>query len=186
MKSGVGGRLSRAGFTLIELLVVIAVIAVLAGLAVPLYQRSVEGGRATVCVSNLRQIGAGLNVYLGEHNMEMPTLKSGRSSLEDDVPVIDNTLDRYLKNKAVFACPSDDVWAKASGTSYAWNSALNGQSATNLNFLGMVVDAGHIPVLADKGKKSNGEDVHPYIESKVNILYADGHATKDVNFFAGQ
>lgn len=177
---------ARSAFTLVELLVVIAVIAIIGAIAFPVFQRSVEGARATKCVAHLRQLGAGLSLYLGENNMIMPTLKAGRAALTDDVPVIDNTLDKYLKDKAVFACPSDDVWAATTGTSYNWNNALNGQSATNLNFLGMVVDAGHIPVLADKGKKRDGSDVHPYIESKVNILYADGHATKDVNFFAGE
>ena len=177
---------TRAGFTLVELLVVIAVIAVLAAIAFPVFQRMTEGGRATACVSNLRQIGAGLSLYLGEHNMIMPALKAGRISLADDVPVIDNTIDKYLRDKSVFACPSDDIWATTTGTSYGWNTALNDQSATNLNFLGMVVDAGRIPVLADKGKRKDGGDVHPYIESKVNILYADGHATKDVNFIAGE
>ncbi len=169
-----------------ELLVVIAVVAVLAGLAFPVFQRTAESGRVTACVSNLRQIGAGLSLYLGEHNMVMPVLKAGRASRDDDAPVIDNTLDKYLHNQSVFACPSDDIWAATTGTSYNWNNALNGQSATNLNFLGLVVEAGRIPVLADKGKRKDGGDVHPYIESKVNILYADGHATKDVNFFAGE
>ena len=173
-------------FTLVELLVVLTAIAVLAAIAFPVFQRTTEGGRATACVSNLRQIGAGLSLYLGEHNMVMPTLQAGRTSLADDVPVIDNTLDKYLHEKSVFACPSDDIWAKTTGTSYHWNVALNGQSATSLNFLGMVVDTGHIPVLADKGRKADGSDVHPYIESKVNILYADGHATKDVSFFTGR
>ena len=176
---------ARSAFTLVEILVVIVVIAVLAAMIYPVFQRSVEGGRATTCVANLRQIGTGLSLYLGENNMIMPTLKAGRASRADDVPVIDNTLDKYLNEKAVFACPSDDIWAARTGTSYNWNNALNGQSATNLNFLGMVRDASHIPVLADKGRKKDGSDVHPYIESKVNILYADGHATKDVNFFAG-
>ncbi len=179
-------RRARSAFTLVELLVVLAVIAVIAAIAFPLFQRSMEGARATACVGNLRELGAGLSLYLGENNMTMPALKTARASLDDDVPVIDNTLDKYLKNKAVFACPSDDVWAQTTGTSYSWNNALNGQSATNLNFLGMVLDAGHIPVLADKGKKKDGSDVHPYLESKVNILYADGHATKDVNFSAGK
>ncbi len=177
---------SVSAFTLVELLVVIAVIAVLAAIAFPVFQRTTEGGRATACVSNLRQIGAGLSLYLGEHNMVMPALQAGRASLADEVPVIDNTLDKYLHEKSVFACPSDDIWAKTTGTSYHWNVALNGQSATSLNFLGMVVDTRHIPVLADKGRKADGSDVHPYIESKVNILYADGHATKDVSFFTGR
>ena len=172
-------RARGRAFTLLEILVVLVIIAGLIALAIPGFQRVLEGGRATHCVSNLRNLGAALNMYLAEHNMVMPTLKAGRATRDDDVPTIDNTLDKYVKDKSAFACPSDRKWAAASGTSYSWNNALNGQRATNLNFLGMVKDQSRIPVLGDK------EGFHPYTDSKVNILYADGHATKDVNFFTG-
>ena len=166
------------GFTLMELLVVIAIIAVLGGLLVPVYNRMIASSRATACISNLRQIGAGLSLYLGDNNNVMPVLKTGRELLSDEVPVIDNTLDKYLQNKAVFACPADKKFAALSGTSYAWNVALNGQALGSLNFLGMIDQQSRIPILADK------EGFHPYTENKVNILYADGHATKDLKFIA--
>jgi prepilin-type processing-associated H-X9-DG protein/prepilin-type N-terminal cleavage/methylation domain-containing protein len=166
-------------FTLQEILVVLVIVAGLVALAIPGFQRVLESGRATNCVSNLRNLGAALNLHLAEHNMMMPTLKAGRATRDEDVSTIDNTLDKYVKDKSVFACPSDRKWAAASGTSYSWNNALNGQHAINLNFLGVVKDHGRIPVLGDK------EGFHPYTDSKVNILYADGHATKDVNFFTG-
>ena len=166
-------------FTLLEILVVLVIIAGLTALAIPTFQRVLESGRATSCVSNLRNLGVALSVYLAEHNMMMPTLKTGRATRDEDLPTIDNTLDKYVKDRSVFACASDRKWAAMSGTSYSWNNALNGQRATNLNFLGVVTHQSRIPVLGDK------EGFHPYTESKVNILYADGHATKDVNFFTG-
>jgi prepilin-type processing-associated H-X9-DG protein len=144
------------------------------------YQRSVAGGRAVACLSNLRQLGAGLNAYLNENDMKMPTLQIARDSISQDVPVIDNTLDKYLTDKRVFACPADNKdFAAKTGTSYFWNVALNGQAVASLNFLKMVTDTTHIPILSDK------EGFHPYLQDKVNILYADGHATKDVKFFTG-
>ncbi len=165
-------------FTLVELLVVIAVIAVLAALAFPAFQRVTESGRATACTSNLRQLGVALSAYLGENNNTMPTLKTARAALTDDVPVIDNTLDKYAPAKGVFACPADKTgFAAKTGTSYLWNVTLNGQALAALNFLGLVEDHSHIPVMSDK------EGFHPYLADKVNILYADGHATKDVKFF---
>jgi prepilin-type N-terminal cleavage/methylation domain-containing protein/prepilin-type processing-associated H-X9-DG protein len=166
----------RAGLTLLELLVVIAIIALLSTLLVPLYNRVVETGRATACLSNLRQIGAGLAAYLGDNNNQMPILKTARTQLTDQVPVIDNTLDKYVTAKSVFACPADRTFAAASGTSYLWNVTLNGQSLGNLNFLGVVDEHSRIPIIADK------EGFHPYTENKVNILYADGHATKELKF----
>lgn len=167
-------------FTLVELLVVVAVAGVLAAIAVPIYQRIAESGRATGCVGNLRQLGIGLSAYLGDHNMILPTLRAGRSSLADDVPVIDKTFDKYVREKRVFACPADRTgFAEKTGTSYYWNVALNGQSLASLNFLNLVQDHSRIPILSDK------EGFHPYVDNKVNILYADGHAAKELRFFTG-
>lgn len=179
-------RGSMSGFTLMELLIVVAIIAVLAGLAYPVYQRVVQSGRATACVSNLRQIGVGLNAYLAENNNTMPTLMTARASSSDNVPVIDNTLSKYITTPAVFACPADlAALAQRTGTSYFWNIAINGQSAASLNFMGNaggqqnVQTPSLIPLIADK------EGFHPYLDNKVNVLYADGHVTKDLNFFTG-
>ena len=178
---GAGGidSLRERAFTLSELLVVMAVVGILSLLAYPAYQRVIESGRATACTANLRQLGMALGLYLGENNQTMPTLKTARGSVGDDLPVIDNTLDRYLSGgRGVFCCPADRRrLGERSGTSYLWNNTLNGQVLANLNFLGLVEDLSHIPILSDK------EGFHPYMDNKVNILYADGHATKDLQFF---
>lgn len=167
---------SASGFTLLELIVVIAVVGILFALAVPSVLKTVEVGRAAACMSNLRQLGAGLSAYLGEHEMTMPELKAGRMSLSEDLPVIDNTLLRYVRNASVFVCPSDPRFGKESGTSYFWNVALNSQRLGGLDFLRLTDEHSRIPVLSDK------EGFHPYLDNKVNVLYADGHATKDLKF----
>lgn len=175
MKDDAAGR---GAFTLIELLVVVAIIGILAALLVPVGSRIIEGGRAAKCLGNLRQLGMALSAYLTENNNTMPTLKAGRESVAQDEPVIDNTLDKYIADKAVFACPADKVgFARRTGTSYHWNVTLNGQAVANLNFLGLVADHSRIPILGDK------EGFHPYLEDKINLLYADGHVTKDIKFF---
>jgi prepilin-type N-terminal cleavage/methylation domain-containing protein/prepilin-type processing-associated H-X9-DG protein len=177
-------RARAGGFTLMELLVVMAVVAILASLAVPVYQRVAQNGRATACVSNLRQISVGLGAYLADHNNVMPTLQTARASTSVNVPVIDNTLSTYITAPAVFACPADvNGYAKTTGTSYFWNVAINGQTASNLSFLPALSQntqlPSQIPIMADK------EGFHPYLANKVNVLYADGHATKDLSFFTG-
>lgn len=169
-------KAGRSALTVLELLVVIAIIALLSTLIVPVFQRVVATGRATACVSNLRQIGVGLASYLADNNNQMPILKTARELLSDQVPVIDNTLDKYVTTPSVFACPADRKFAAASGTSYVWNITLNGQTLGSLNFLGMIEEHSRIPIMADK------EGFHPYAKDKVNILYADGHATKELKF----
>lgn len=169
----------KKAFTLIELLVVITIICILAGLIFPAYRHSVASGRAAACVANLRQLGAALNLYLGDNDMTLPTLEAGRSDKSQDVQVIDNTLDRYAPAPGVFACPADSKgFADKTGTSYFWNTALNGQRLGSLKFL-TIIDLTRIPILADK------EGFHPYEKNKVNLLYADGHATKELSFTTG-
>jgi prepilin-type N-terminal cleavage/methylation domain-containing protein/prepilin-type processing-associated H-X9-DG protein len=173
----------REGFTLVELMVVMAIVAILAALAFPVSSRVVQASRASGCISNLRQLGAALHLYLGEHNQMMPNLVAARSSTAQAAAAIDNTLNAYVTDPRVFACPADNKGLAAStGTSYFWNSGLNGQSIANLHFL-LTPQNGQnseIPVLSDK------EAFHPYTLNKVNLLYADGHASQDMIFSTSQ
>lgn len=168
-------------FTLIELLVVISIIAVIAALGTSAWQRSQRNSRAVACMQHLRQIGGGLARYVAEHDGTFPSLVMARASKKDDVPVIDTELRGYVPDARVFACPDDRKHlAETSGTSYLWNMRLNGQRLANLSvsFVKMdpIDDPSRIMVLGDK------EGFHPYLDSKLNVLYADGHASQELTF----
>jgi prepilin-type N-terminal cleavage/methylation domain-containing protein len=62
----------KTAFTLIELLVVIAIIAILAGLLLPAFGRMQVINDRAHCASNLRQVGAAIHSYVGDHDGYLP------------------------------------------------------------------------------------------------------------------
>ncbi len=59
----------QRGWTLIEILVVLAIIAVLAGLIYAVGAYAVERARQANCISNLRQIGMALKMYMEDYKI---------------------------------------------------------------------------------------------------------------------
>lgn len=60
-------RRHSCGFTLVEMLVVVTILSILAGLALPALGSAREAARSTQCKSNLRQLGAGLQLHASRH-----------------------------------------------------------------------------------------------------------------------
>ncbi|MEA3189402.1 MAG: hypothetical protein QOD99_3232 [Chthoniobacter sp.] len=63
--------MKKSAFTLIELLVVISIIAILAGIALPVFQKASEKGRALQDLNNLKQLGVGVQAYLNDNGDDM-------------------------------------------------------------------------------------------------------------------
>ncbi len=74
-----GSRDILCAFTLIELLVVIAIIAILAALLLPALSKARQKAAQTACRNNLKQLGLGMEIYLGDSNGAFPGIASQHS-----------------------------------------------------------------------------------------------------------
>lgn len=63
---------AKSGFTLSELFVVVTIIAVLASILLPVLGTVRDASRRVSCAANLRQIGTGLQAYLGDNRNRLP------------------------------------------------------------------------------------------------------------------
>jgi len=106
--------IQRRGFTLIELLVVIAIIAILAAILFPVFAQARAKARAISCLSNMKQIGTGAQMYaqdydertmpeyLGYPDGEVGTYKGQVRDWARFWPFI---IQPYTKNFGVSVCP---------------------------------------------------------------------------------
>ncbi|MEM1443684.1 MAG: hypothetical protein AAGF67_15165 [Verrucomicrobiota bacterium] len=163
--------------TLIEIFVAVSIVAVVAALLVPTMTRVKASARSAQCMGKLRDIGVGLNNYFVDRGMIFPELVVARESKEDDLPAIDTLLLEYVGDETAFQCPADHegIFEKT-GSSYFWNSLINGQRLGNMELLGMIRKESGIPIASDK------ENFHEHVGDGVNVLYADGHVTRRLQF----
>jgi prepilin-type N-terminal cleavage/methylation domain-containing protein/prepilin-type processing-associated H-X9-DG protein len=130
-----------SAFTFIELLVVIAILAILAALIFPVFARAREAARTTACMSNLRQVGTALALYLQDYDETFPMnrfpdaahppagcLASGEyplGGLDGSSHNWRRAVFPYLKSRDVLACPSNGYAWRASG----WYATVGGDEA---------------------------------------------------------
>ncbi|MCS7208682.1 MAG: prepilin-type N-terminal cleavage/methylation domain-containing protein [Fimbriimonadales bacterium] len=115
----------RHGFTLIELLVVIAIIAILAAILFPVFAQAREKARQTMCLSNIKQIGLGLKLYITDWDETFPRMDGCINTpipWKPDAIGCNGPYGRrvnhfkwqywvwlYIKNIDIFFCPSRSI-----------------------------------------------------------------------------
>jgi prepilin-type N-terminal cleavage/methylation domain-containing protein len=83
----------KLGFTILELLIAIGVIAILLAILLPVFTRAKGAAGASACLSNLKQVGAALELYRSDHANVLPE-HLGRLAF-------------YLKDVRALECPQD-------------------------------------------------------------------------------
>ena len=161
----------------VELLVVIGILAILAALIYPTFGTTRAAARTSACLSNLRQISFAVQMYVNDNAGRLPALQN-RTNTVETVPSLDTTLLPEMEGQvAVFECPADNAQLfQTTGTSYFWNFTVNGQDVNNLSSIVGGSESTGVPLVSDK------QGFHPDIKNRVNILYADGHVAKQIQF----
>jgi prepilin-type N-terminal cleavage/methylation domain-containing protein/prepilin-type processing-associated H-X9-DG protein len=179
MKEGMFGSERRTGFTLIELLVVIAIIAILAAILFPVFAQAREKARQTSCLSNSKQIGLALLMYVEDYDEQFP---SGRYN-----PYYPNAADYgkgwagqaypYTKNAQIFKCP-DDATGQVSGsgiTLWPMSYVYNYNVATHPSLASLNAPAGTVVLAEVTGDQANVQAAGELPSSSVPIYSASGN-----------
>ena len=186
-------------FTLIEVLVVMAIIIGLAAILIPSLRSALESAKATKDLSNLRQIGALMQVYLNDKDQVLPATATWTGT--SGTPVL---YPKYVGSRRVFQSPFDkrtSLETDLAPVSYSINTNMYAKLGANPSMLKVVSPAANFfmaPTYTDSGATrtwagtatsapdllvgGTGETTGTHRSGKtINVLFCDWH-TEGVTF----
>jgi prepilin-type N-terminal cleavage/methylation domain-containing protein len=119
----------RGGFTLIELLVVVAILSILAAILFPVFTRAKAAAQATSCMSNERQLGLAVQMYLADADDLYPP---GAYATATGFVIWHDLIDPYVRNKRVWLCPGSTVSETDAGGAQTSHFGYNAFYLTDL------------------------------------------------------
>jgi prepilin-type N-terminal cleavage/methylation domain-containing protein/prepilin-type processing-associated H-X9-DG protein len=188
---------SRPAFTLIELLVVIAIIAILAALLFPVFAQARAKARQATCMSNEKQIAAGILMYVQDSDERWPravnnaspnnklTVSIARKLVGDNAflnadPAVGRPMGflfPLIKTTAIWRCPQDPVAfdPRVLNSNNSLSVANADSYHLNLYLTGTQVDAGNEITSGD------GLPNASITRTALTVLARDGDANDGTN-----
>ncbi len=200
-RRGTTSGMARRGFTLIELLVAIAILAILAGILLPVFTKARERGRAAVCLAHLKQFGVAVMAYADDWDEKYPHavdwadrhyphIWDDQPQFRDQIasmPYLPELLTDYGVDRRLWACPADrgvtvdqishqaayvDHAFTAWGMSYGYRTELAFRQVR----LSSLPDPSRTNLLADIDGAWHFGTTDEYGTYRYQICFADGHA----------
>lgn len=161
-----GVIMKRRAFTLIELLVTISIISVLAAILFPVFARARENARRASCMSNMKQIGLGVMMYVQDYDEKYPLYRR-ETTQPPPFPVYktdywewQHMIFPYTKSEQLYWCPSGNDYRAYNGN-YGANYSLIRNTSTSLANVDatastyMIMDAGTSYILTTDAYRVN-------------------------------
>ncbi len=191
------------GFSLIEIIITMTIVAMLGGITAFVILKERTAFHQTTCMSNLRQISQGMQIYYNE-NGKFP--QDGYPDDGNDPLPLSSELANYVTEKKTFICPEDDDPVRTANFAsydpyyvkrkdpYDTDKLLIGcpnhreaKKATNL------LGAGATNITSIDTVLANGQEIPPdgtsgeRVISNVNdeMTFTDGSSVKIINSQAG-
>jgi len=142
---------------------------VLAAIMIPVFATARDRARSTYCLSNEKQLGLGLRMYMEDYDNRFPMASNWQLGLTP-----------YVKNASIFHCPSVRPGTTGLGsfvTDYAYNTAFDAMKEARL-----ASPATSIVLFETTNPRENSSDAIASLPSPGrhhqgnNFCFSDGHA----------